>query len=96
MLDRLKRRIPDAQDEQLLLDLLVDAGRFIRAYTGRDSVPDPLEGVQVSLAAVLFNRIGMEGETRHGEGSAERVAQLLPEDVRRQLNPFRLAKAVGG
>ena len=42
MLARLKRRLPDATDETLLQDLLDDAGRFIRAYTGRDTVPEPL------------------------------------------------------
>ncbi|HIS02860.1 MAG TPA: phage head-tail connector protein [Candidatus Pullichristensenella avicola] len=95
MLTRLKRRLPDATDEALLQDLLDDAGRFIRAYTGRESVPEALEGAQLALAAAMFNRMGMEGETRHGEGSVERVAELLPEDVRRQINPYRLAKAVG-
>ena len=87
--------IPCTGRPALLQDLLDDAGRFIRAYTGRESVPEALEGAQLALAAAMFNRMGMEGETRHGEGSVERVAELLPEDVRRQINPYRLAKAVG-
>jgi hypothetical protein len=96
MLERLKRRIPDAADDALLSDLIDDAGGFICAYTGRDEVPDALRAAQIALAAVFFNRMGMEGEVRHAEGSAERVAEMLPEDIRRQLNPFRLARAVGG
>ena len=96
MLERLKRRIPDAGDDDLLNDLIGDAAKFILAYTGRDGVPAALEGAQISIAAMMFNRMGMEGELRHGEGGMERVAEMLPEDIRRQLNPFRLAKAVGG
>ena len=96
MLEKLKRRIPDAGDDLLLNDLIGDAEKFILAYTGRDRVPAALEGAQIAIAAVMFNRMGMEGELRHGEGGAERTAELLPEDIRRQLNPFRLARAVGG
>lgn len=100
MLDRLKRRIPDAQDEQLLLDLLEDAGRFIRAYTGRDSVPEPLEGVQVSLAAVLFNRIGMEGETRTARAAPSASPSFCPRTCAASSIPFdwqrRWADETGG
>ena len=94
MLTRLMRRLPEAQDEALLNDLLREAGDFIRAYTGRTEVPEALESAQVQLAAVLYNRLGMEGETRRAEGSVERVAEAVPEDLRRQLNPFRLARGV--
>ena len=94
MLERLKRRIPDGKDEALLNDLLSDAQGMILAYTGRDSVPLVLQGAQVEIAAMLFNRMGMEGESSHSEGSVSRTAESLPEYIRRQLNPFRLAKAV--
>ena len=95
MLQRLRRRLPDADDEALLQDLLDEAGDFIRAYTGRAQVPEALESAQVQLAAVLYNRLGMEGEARRAEGSVERAVEAVPEDLRRQLNPFRLAKGVG-
>ncbi|MGI6239548.1 MAG: phage head-tail connector protein [Christensenellales bacterium] len=95
MLDKLRRRLPDADaDDQLLDDLIDDAGRFIRAYTRRNDVPAALEGAQLQLAAVLFNRMGMEGETAHDEGGIRRDAQLLPEDIACQLRPWRLARAV--
>ena len=96
MLDKLKRRIPDAQDEALLADLLSDAGNMILAYTLREGVPDALQAAQVEIAAMLYNRMGMEGESSHGEGSVSRGVDSLPEYVRRQLNPWRLAKAVQG
>jgi len=94
MLARLKRRIPDAQSDALLTDLLEDAGRMILAYTGRTELPPLLEGAQIEIAAMLYNRMGMEGESVHAEGSVSRTADSLPEYIRRQLNPWRLAKAV--
>ena len=94
MLERLKRRIPDGKDEALLTDLLSDAEHMILAYTGRDSLPDVLQGAQIEIAAMLFNRMGMEGESAHSEGSVSRSADSFPEYIRRQLNPWRLAKAV--
>ena len=93
-MDRLKRRIPDLQDEMLMEDLIADAGRMICAYTLRQEVPECLEGVQIEIAAMLFNRMGMEGEMIHSEGSVSHHADSLPESIRRQLNPWRLAKAV--
>ena len=94
MLERLKRRIPDAKDEALLNDLLSDAEGMILAYTGRDALPDVLRGAKIEIAAMLFNRMGMEGESTHAEGSISRSTDSLPEYIRRQLNPWRLAKAV--
>ena len=94
MLDKLMRRIPGAKNEELLEDLISDAGSMICAYTMRASVPAQLEGVQVEIAALLYNRMGMEGENSHDEGSVHRSVDSLPEYVRRQINPWRLARAV--
>lgn len=94
MLDKLMRRIPGAKDEELLEDLLSDAGSMICACTLRESVPAQLEGVQVEIAALLYNRMGMEGESIHNEGSVHLSIDSLPEYVRRQINPWRRAKAV--
>lgn len=97
MLEKLKLRLPDAENvpDELLLGLLEDAGRAICACTRRDLVPDALEGVQLQLAAIYFNRMGMEGEKAHSEGGVSRTAQGMPEDIAMQLRPWRLAKAVG-
>lgn len=95
MLDKLMRRLPDADNTDLLTDLLEDAGEFIKSYTGRSCVPASLTCVQLHLAIVFYNRMGMEGELEHGEGGIERRAEYIPEDIRRQLNPFRLVKGVG-
>ena len=69
MLEKLKRRIPDAKDEALLAELIEAAGQAICAYTGRAAVPAALEAAQLEIAAMLFNRMGMEGESAHDEGS---------------------------
>ena len=94
MLAKLKRRLPDSANNALLNDLLEEAGAFIRAYTRRNEVPAELEDAQVRIAVILFNRMGMEGETSHGEGGVTRTAELLPEDVKRWLNGWRIAKSL--
>lgn len=94
MLEKLKRRIPDAENDALLEDLLEDAERMICAYTLRSALPEALEAARLELAVILYNRRGMEGEASHGEGSVSRSVDSLPECLRRQLNPWRLARAV--
>ena len=96
MLEKLKRRIPDAGNDALLTALLDAAEAAILAYTGRETLPEALQGAQLSLAAILYNRMGMEGESSHSEGGVSRGADSLPELLKRQLNPWRLAKGVGG
>lgn len=93
MLAQLKRRIPGATDDALLTDLLEEAGAFIRAYTRRASVPEDLKSAQVRFAVILYNRMGMEGESLHSEGEISHTADALPADLRRWLNAYRL---VGG
>lgn len=94
MLARLKRRLPDAQDDALLKDLLDEAEAFLCAYTRRDALPAGLEDAQVRVAAVLFNRMGMEGEVSHSEGGVSRTAEMLPEDLKRWLNGWRVARTM--
>lgn len=95
MLARLKRRLPDASDEALLADLLSEAAAFIRAYTRREVVPDELEDAVVRIAAILYNRMGMEGESTRTEGGVTHTADALPEDLRSWLNSWRLASTAG-
>lgn len=94
MLERLSLRLPDCSDDVLMEELLEAAAGMIRAYTGRESVPEALHAAQLEIAAILFNRMGMEGEKEHDEGSTRRTADSLPEFIRRQLNPYRRARAV--
>ena len=94
MLARLKRRLPDAADEALLGDLLSEAGAFLRAYTNRTELPEALEDAQMRVAVILYNRMGMEGESSHSEGGVARTAEMLPEDLKRWLNGWRVARTL--
>ena len=94
MLERLKQRLPDGTSEALLQELLQSAEGVICAYTARAEMPEALSATQLEIAVILFNRMGMEGEIRHGEGSADRTVEAIPEDIRRQLNPYRRVRTV--
>lgn len=94
MLAQMRIRLPDAAQapDALLLSLLSDAAALIRALTWRQEVPLELESAQTRLAVILFNRMGMEGESEHTEGDVRRAAQDLPEALRREICAYRLAK----
>ena len=53
-----------------------------------------LESAKVQLAVVLYNRQGTEGQTSHSEGGVSRTMEGLPEDIRKQIAPYRLARIV--
>jgi len=92
-LDRLKIRLPEAGKETLEA-MLDDAEGMILAYTGRQKLPPVLETAQVQLAVVLYNRQGIEGQTGHSEGGVSRTMEALPEEIRKQIAPYRLARVV--
>lgn len=91
--ERLAARLDGAADA-VLEAVLEDAQGMILAYTGRTALPMALETAQVQLAAVLYNRMGTEGESSHSEGGVSRTMEGLPEDIRRQIAPYRLARVV--
>ncbi|MBR4359128.1 MAG: phage head-tail connector protein [Clostridia bacterium] len=94
LLSQLRLRLPDAADaaDDLLLSLLRDAAALICALTWRTQVPEELQNAQLRLAVIFYNRMGMEGESAHSEGDVRRAAQDLPENLRREIFSFRLAK----
>lgn len=91
--ERLALRIPKASQAEREA-LLEDAEGMILAYTGRRTLPETLETAKVQLAVVLYNRQGIEGETGHSEGGVSRSMEALPEEIRRQIAPYRLARVV--
>lgn len=94
-LERLAARL-DCADTQTLEALLADAQGMILALTGRKTLPDALETAQVQLAVVLYNRQGAEGETAHAEGGVSRAMDGLPQELRAQIAPYRLARVARG
>ena len=91
--ERLAARLDGAADA-VLEAVLEDAQGMILAYTGRTALPMALETAQVQLAAVLYNRLGTEGESSHSEGGVSRTMEALPDEIRRQIAPYRLARVV--
>ena len=55
-------------------------------------MPEACESAVVRLAAIAFHRLGMEGESSHTEGGVSAVVDMLPEDIKALLRPYRLAK----
>lgn len=95
-LETLKRRLGtgDEVGDALFIDLLCDAESYVLGYTGRDSVPERLNGAVIELAAMGYNRLGMQGECAHSEGGVAVSADSLPEALKALLNRYRIAKAV--
>lgn len=91
--ERLKARLPGVAKD-VLMALLEDAEGMILAFTGRHTLPRVLESAKVQLAVVLYNRQGTEGQTSHSEGGVSRTMEGLPEDIRKQIAPYRLARIV--
>lgn len=91
--ERLIARLPCEKPEKLEA-LYLDAEGMVLAYTGRQSLPRQLETAVVQLAMILYNREGIEGETSHSEGGVSRTMEGLPEEIRKQIMPYRLARIV--
>ena len=93
-LEKLKRRlnVTDTDRDALLGDLLEDAEAFVLGYTGRKSMPDELKGVVVELAAASYNLLGLEGAASHAEGGVSATVDLLPKQMKAQLDMYRIAK----
>ena len=97
LIDRMKLRIvplPAAATDELLQEMIDSAGETITAYTGRSSTPEALAGTQLDLAVIRFNQLGIEGETSHSEGGVSRSISDIPDNIRRILDPWRLARTV--
>lgn len=89
----LKLRLPDATGKDALLQSLIqEAGAAILNQTNRETIPAQLEYTQVKLAAIAYNRMGIEGENSHSEGGISVSVDSVPEDIKREINPYRVAK----
>jgi len=48
--------------------------------------------VQIKLAAIAYNRMGIEGEISHSEGGISIGLESMPDNIKREIAPYRLAK----
>lgn len=87
----------DSQDYNgaLLEELLSDAKDCILNYCNRDVLPARLQGAQLRLAVVFYNRLGTEGESSRDEGEISRKFDTeIPVDIRTQLERYVLAEVI--
>ena len=96
LLRRLRRRLPaeTAAEDTLLCDLLADAHALMLSYLNRTELPDALIPALLRLTTMLFNRLGMEGESSRTEGSVSMTVDSLPAEIIAQLTPYRLMRTV--
>lgn len=96
LLRRLRRRLPaeTAAEDALLCDLLADAHALMLSYLNRTELPDALIPALLRLTTMLFNRLGMEGESSRTEGSVSMTVDSLPAEIIAQLTPYRLMRTV--
>lgn len=95
-LETLKRRLGTDEEtgDELFIDLLCDAEAYIQGYTGRETLPPCLEAAVIELAAISYNRLGMQGESSHSEGGVAVSAEGLPHALKALLDRYRLARVV--
>lgn len=78
ILERLRIRIPEECDTNLLLELLNSAREIILSirYPFSDwpeKLPARFENLQIEIAEDLYNRIGAAGQLSHSENSISRT-----------------------
>ena len=83
----------DSGEDALLRVLLLQAEAEALAVTGRTALPEGLRGAVVDMAVMRYHRRGMEGESERTEGGVTAKMEALPEDIRRQLRQYTLARA---
>ena len=94
MLSTLQTILGAAEGEEALLRVLLSqAEAAVLAVTGREELPEGLRGAVIDLAAMRYNRRGTEGESVRTEGGVTSKMEALPEDIRRQLRQYTLARA---
>ena len=90
MLQKLKRKLPEAGgQEELLNDLLGDAVDTVLDLIGRDALPQRLESVAVALAVIAYERMGTEGSAIRSEGGVSlSFIDGLPADLKSRLTNY--------
>lgn len=75
-------------DTVMLNTYVADADSLILEYCGLNTVPLQLEGMRRELALRAFNRAGLEGISRYGEGAVTLNLRDLTYSDRDRLDRF--------
>lgn len=84
----------DTQDPALNL-LLMDTETDLLAWTNRAILPLTLEPALRQLAIMRYNKVGIEGQTSHGEGGVSRSFEDLPPSIKQSVSRHVIIKVVG-
>lgn len=94
LLPRLRARIRDEVDDNLLMEMLIDAESLVLGHLNRKELPEECKNAVLRTAVALYNRMGMEGESNHHEGGVVIITEKIPGDVKEMLLPYRLMGTV--
>ena len=95
ILERIKRYLPDEQDEELLIQLIKDAGDYALAYMQREKLPDGALSAVGDYAMIAYNRRGTEGEKARSEGGESYTFDTSLRYIFSIYDRYRLAR-IGG
>ena len=94
-LERLKRRVPEEPDDELLEEMLESAKNIILDThfpygNWPEDVEDRYKGLQIDIAEDLYNRIGASGQLSHSENGISRSwgAEWVSEQLLRRIVPI--------
>jgi hypothetical protein len=77
--------------DELATILLEGAEATLLALTNRLLLPHYMSSLQVRLAVIRYNRMGMEGESARKEGSITIRAEGIPKDMMDEIRAWRIA-----
>lgn len=93
-LERLKIRITEKVDDEVLLDILESAKAVImsrRFPFGEQptEIEEKYKDLQIRIAVEMFNKQGAEGETAHSENGISRsyASASISEDLLKEITP---------
>ncbi len=102
-LDKLKKLLGTENSEDEVLEILLDmAGEIITNIRRTDVVEPEYYNAQLSIAIELYNKMGAEGQTSHGENGINRSYEVgdVSESLISRITPraytiFDSVKTVG-
>lgn len=84
-LEKLKLKLNNSENDDLLQLYLDDASEFILNQTHLDVLPQGLFSTQIELAIIYYNKQGIEGQTSHSEGGISRSFEDVPESILKKI-----------